>query len=178
MDIIDRLRGKEITHSNTPYAEIAKEAAAEITRLRATIPTEDALDNATSEGYEQGYADGKSEADGAHAELWSRLRGHIEKHGIEIPSENADGSHTANDMMEAVFEREGNLRREIESLRKERDEALEALAPLLSAAQGLRNGTDWNKGTFAITHGYRQALLDAIPAAQRAARPPPPEATK
>jgi hypothetical protein len=34
MDIVDRLRGKEITHSNTPYAEIAKEAAAEITRLR------------------------------------------------------------------------------------------------------------------------------------------------
>lgn len=34
MDIVDRLRGKEITHSNTPYAEIAKEAAAEIIRLR------------------------------------------------------------------------------------------------------------------------------------------------
>lgn len=59
---------------------------------------------------------------------------------------------------------------------RERDKARAALAPLLSAAQGLRNGTDWNKGTFAITHGYRQALLDAIPAAERAALPTP-EAT-
>jgi hypothetical protein len=53
------------------------------------------------------------------------------------------------------------LRAEIERLR-------EALRPLLSAAEGLSHGTDWNHGTHAKDHGYRQKLLDAIPAARAA----------
>lgn len=44
----------------------------------------------------------------------------------------------------------------------------EALLPLLNAAQGLSHGSDWNKGAHAIRHGYRQRLIDAIPAAARA----------
>ena len=32
-DIVERLRGKEITHSNSPYGEIARQAADEIERL-------------------------------------------------------------------------------------------------------------------------------------------------
>lgn len=50
---------------------------------------------------------------------------------------------------------------EIERLR-------EALRPLLSAAEGLSHGTDWNNGTHAKDHGYRQKLLDAIPTAKAA----------
>lgn len=44
----------------------------------------------------------------------------------------------------------------------------EALGPLLVAAEGLSHGTDWNKGSHAVMHGYRQILLDAIPAARTA----------
>lgn len=43
-------------------------------------------------------------------------------------------------------------------------DALEALAPLLDAALGLSHGTDWNNGTHAKLHGYRQKLLDALSA--------------
>lgn len=33
---------------------------------------------------------------------------------------------------------------------------------LLEAAEGLSYGTDWNNGTHAKLHGYRQKLLDAL----------------
>jgi len=32
----------------------------------------------------------------------------------------------------------------------------------ISAVKGLSFGTDWNNGTHAKTHGYRQALIDAL----------------
>lgn len=53
------------------------------------------------------------------------------------------------------------LQAEIARLRK-------ALEPLTVAAYGLSGGTDWNNGTHAKLHGYRQKLLDAIPAARAA----------
>ena len=39
---------------------------------------------------------------------------------------------------------------------------LSALWRVARAAEGLCHGTDWNKGTHAITHGYRQKLIDAV----------------
>lgn len=39
-----------------------------------------------------------------------------------------------------------------------------AIARLVRAAQGLSHGEDWNNGTHAKTHGYRQKLLDALAA--------------
>ena len=42
-----------------------------------------------------------------------------------------------------------------------------ALKPLLDAATGLSFGEDWNNGTQAKLHGYRQKLIAAIPAARR-----------
>jgi len=53
-------------------------------------------------------------------------------------------------------------------LTAERDEAREALRPMLAAASGLSFGTDWNNGTHAKLHGYRQKLIDAIPRARQA----------
>lgn len=41
--------------------------------------------------------------------------------------------------------------------------ALERLRPLVEAARGLAFGEDWNKGTAAKTHGYRDKLLRALP---------------
>jgi hypothetical protein len=45
---------------------------------------------------------------------------------------------------------------------------LEALEGMTRAADGLSHGVDWNNGTHAKTHGYRQKLLDALPAARAA----------
>ena len=45
---------------------------------------------------------------------------------------------------------------------------LEALEGITRAAEGLSHGVDWNNGTHAKTHGYRQKLLDALPAARAA----------
>jgi hypothetical protein len=44
----------------------------------------------------------------------------------------------------------------------------EALHPLYHAASGLSFGEDWNNGTHAKLHGYRQKLIDALPAARDA----------
>ena len=45
------------------------------------------------------------------------------------------------------------------------DEAVvQAADALAKAAQGLSHGTDWNNGTHAKTHGYRQQLLEALAA--------------
>ena len=41
-------------------------------------------------------------------------------------------------------------------------DTLSALWRVVRAAEGLCHGTDWNKGTHAITHGYRQKLIDAV----------------
>jgi hypothetical protein len=43
-----------------------------------------------------------------------------------------------------------------------------ATEPLVAAAEALSHGTDWNNGTHAKLHGYRQKLIDAIPAARAA----------
>jgi hypothetical protein len=43
----------------------------------------------------------------------------------------------------------------------ERDLAI--VERVLRAAVGLGHGTDWNNGTHAKLHGYRQQLLDALP---------------
>lgn len=43
-----------------------------------------------------------------------------------------------------------------------RAEERERVAPLIEAATGLSHGTDWNNGTHAKLHGYRQKLLDAL----------------
>lgn len=47
-------------------------------------------------------------------------------------------------------------------------ELVRALKPLVDAADGLSKGYDWNSGTHAALHGYRQKLLDALPAARDA----------
>ena len=47
-------------------------------------------------------------------------------------------------------------------------ELVEALKPLVEAADDLSFGADWNNGIHAKTHGYRQKLLDALPAARAA----------
>lgn len=52
---------------------------------------------------------------------------------------------------------------------------IEAARPLIEAARGLSFGTDWNGGTQAKLHGYRQKLLDALPAALAALPSPPKE---
>lgn len=41
---------------------------------------------------------------------------------------------------------------------------------VVNAALGLSYGTDWNKGTHAITHGYRQKLLNALAKYQKLGR--------
>lgn len=44
------------------------------------------------------------------------------------------------------------------------DGVVQAADALAKAAQGLSHGTDWNNGTHAKTHGYRQQLLEALAA--------------
>ena len=39
---------------------------------------------------------------------------------------------------------------------------LPKLLDVAEAAKGLSTGQDWNNGTMAKTHGYRQRLLDAL----------------
>lgn len=39
---------------------------------------------------------------------------------------------------------------------------LRALADLVEAGRGLALGVDWNNGTMAKEHGYRQRLIDAL----------------
>lgn len=46
-----------------------------------------------------------------------------------------------------------------------RDRVVEEIGPLIEAAHGLSFGIDWNNGNHAVLHGYRQKLLDALPAA-------------
>jgi len=56
----------------------------------------------------------------------------------------------------------------IERLYRERERLREATRPLVYAATGLSHGEDWNNGTHAKLHGYRQKLLDALPEAKAA----------
>lgn len=41
---------------------------------------------------------------------------------------------------------------------------LTAAQEMAKAAEGLSHGADWNNGTHAKMHGYRQKLLDALTA--------------
>lgn len=55
-----------------------------------------------------------------------------------------------------------------DALAEEARRLREALEPLVNAARGLTYGEDWNNGIAAKKHGYRQRLLEAVPAACRA----------
>ena len=56
----------------------------------------------------------------------------------------------------------------LQQLEEENRRLREALEPLCQAAWGLSMGEDWNNGTHAKMHGYRNKLLAAIPAARAA----------
>lgn len=45
---------------------------------------------------------------------------------------------------------------------------VKALEEVYKAASGLCHGKDWNRGTHAIAHGYRAALVDAVRRARAA----------
>lgn len=65
-------------------------------------------------------------------------------------------------------EREALLNGRITRLERqlaERDVQLAAVQLLVDAAHGLSHGVDWNKGNHAMLRGYRQKLLNALPAA-------------
>jgi hypothetical protein len=63
---------------------------------------------------------------------------------------------------ERAFQAYGFLQGHERGVREER----ERVKPLVEAARGLSFGTDWNNGTHAKLHGYRQKLLDALEAYQ------------
>lgn len=44
----------------------------------------------------------------------------------------------------------------------EKIEIPQCFVRLVEAAKGLSHGSDWNNGTHAKLHGYRQKLLDAL----------------
>ena len=84
------------------------------------------------------------------------------------------GSHGSlpRDMFEALIDCIGEDTAEaaslIERLYRGRERLREATRPLVYAATGLSHGEDWNNGTHAKLHGYRQKLLDALPEAKAA----------
>lgn len=96
------------TATTARYDALIAKLEAENARLSAG-PTEDELDTAHSEGYEEGYSEGQSDAKSAHADLWSMLLGHLKKHDCEPASDDGNG-HNAHQVMDAVFEREANIR--------------------------------------------------------------------
>lgn len=89
--------------------------------------------------------------------LTTELRLHIER-------ARTTGLCGANDLF-AFMDANGA---EIVAAMEGREALVGALEPLLKAADGLSHGTDWNKGTHALKHGYRAKLLAAIPAARAA----------
>ncbi len=70
---------------------------------------EQMLEDACNEAWQEGHSEGMSEAQGAHADLWSMLLSHLEKHGIEPASDDGEG-HSAYQMMDAIHEREAEIK--------------------------------------------------------------------
>ena len=55
------------------------------------------------------------------------------------------------------------LYKQIESMQNTRTQSqCELYDELYKAALGLSHGVDWNRGTHAIEHGYRDKLLSAV----------------
>jgi hypothetical protein len=44
------------------------------------------------------------------------------------------------------------------------------LRAVYEAARGLCHGTDWNRGTHALHHGYRRRLIEAVNAVEQLAK--------
>lgn len=121
-----------VRRAREPDVRIA-DMEAEIARLKAG-PTEDELDTARSEGYEEGYSEGQGDAKGAHADLWSMLLSHLKKHDCEPVSDDGQG-HNAYQVMDAVFEREANIRADGKRLAEEENARLRAaLQPFADVA--------------------------------------------
>lgn len=60
------------------------------------------------------------------------------------------------------------IQESLEAARKEADKWKSLAAEFVKAATGLSYGTDWNNGTHAKLHGYRQKLLDVLAKAREA----------
>lgn len=59
------------------------------------------------------------------------------------------------------------LQQELDRTKAETKEQREVIKRFYEAAEGLSFGTDWNNGTHAKLHGYRQKLLDALKYAKK-----------
>jgi hypothetical protein len=113
-------------------------------------------DQAYADAYEDGVQEGRSEAAGAHADLWSMLLRHFHKYGVEPASDDGDG-HSAYQMMDALHEHEREVdmahKAEVERLTKERDEAR------ADASANSENCTAWHES--ALAHMIRADLAEA-----------------
>ena len=89
--------------------------------------------------------------------LWSerdRLKAELEQQNLDIVRLKAELA-IAHEEVEKASTNDAKSQ-------TDRDLWKQRFEKLAEAANGLRYGTDWNNGTHAIKHGYRQKLLDAL----------------
>jgi flagellar biosynthesis/type III secretory pathway protein FliH len=98
------------------WPEEKKIAAAMIRALFARAEAaEQMLEDACNEAWQEGHSEGMTEAQGAHADLWSMLLSHLEKHGI-VPASDVGEGHSAYQMMDAIHEREAEIKARVKVL--------------------------------------------------------------
>ena len=104
----------------------AADAIATLRRERDEALAECASEEALQEARDEGYREGRSDASGAQADLWTMLLSYLEKHGNEPASDDGEG-HTAYQMMDALHEHEAELKARIDALEAENARMREAL---------------------------------------------------
>lgn len=139
-------------------------AEAEIERLKAD------LDNARSEGYEEGYSEGQGDCEAALQDFWRSMLNHLKKHDCE-PACDDGYSHNASQMMDAVFEREGNLQRHIERLKSELKTVLDRETATTARLEAKIEFAQWTtdvakaliEAHFSLCYRYQDFIVGAPP---------------
>jgi hypothetical protein len=112
------------TQARHDAAMAAKDA--EIERLTNKCALLEESEQDASEARDEGYREGQADATGAFSEFWGMMLRHLSKCGIEPASDDGEG-HNAYQMMDAIYEREAEIKATAEA---HRDEAIAKVARL------------------------------------------------
>ena len=130
-----RPRGKQYIAQVRAYADAlliarAPTMAAEIATLKARISD---LEADAEDTERDAYADGQRDADGAAGDLWRGVIAFLTARKVTIHSDEGDGTHTAQEVADALSEEVGDLDRTITRLEAEKAELVAGLREIVSA---------------------------------------------
>ena len=132
---------------------------AEIATLKARVAE---LEAEAEDTYRDAYAEGQGDANGAAADLWQGVIAFLTARNVTIPSDEGDGTHTAQEVADALGEEVGDLDRTITRLEAEKAGLLAVLRIFLGHDERFQVAVGGNPIAVDRMLGAARSLLSKL----------------